>query len=58
MAEPLRASLNEKLEESTVLLSPLMYNAPPNPLVISDTLGIAELFRKFDAINIAFEPSI
>ena len=32
--------------------------APPNPLMISDLFGIAELFEKSEAIILAFEPSI
>ena len=58
MAEPFRAVLKLNLDESMVLLSPLIYNAPPKPLPISDLSGIAELFKKVDAIKFAFEPSI
>lgn len=58
MAEPLRAVLNLKLDESIVLLSPLMYTAPPKPLTMSDLLGTAELFKKFNATKLAFEPSM
>ena len=43
MAEPFRAVLKLNLDESMVLLSPLIYNAPPKPLPISDLSGIAEL---------------